>query len=159
MGDRVADVISTGGGEFAHGHTYSGHPVCCAAAIENIRILREEGIVERAEREVIPAFRERWQRLAEHPLVGEARSFGLLAALELTPDRAVRAPFPGEAGRAGRICRETCVENGIVMRAVRDTMVAAPPLVISEAELDELAEKAWTSLDRTADALRKEGLL
>ncbi len=159
VGDRVADVISTGGGEFAHGHTYSGHPVCCAAAIENIRILREEGIVERAEREVIPAFRERWQRLAEHPLVGEARSFGLLAALELTPDRAVRAPFPGEAGRAGRVCRETCVENGIVMRAVRDTMVAAPPLVISEAELDELAEKAWTSLDRTADALRKEGLL
>ncbi len=159
VSDRVADVISAGGGEFAHGHTYSGHPVCCAAAIENLRILRDEGVVERAEREVVPAFRERWQGLADHPLVGEARSFGLLAAVELTPDRNARSPFPGEPGRAGRICREACVENGLVMRAVRDTMVAAPPLVVSEAELDELAERAWRSLDQTAAALRQEGLL
>ena len=117
VGDRVADVISTGGGEFAHGHTYSGHPVCCAAAIENLRILREEQVVERVEHEVTPAFRERWQRLGEHPLVREARSLGLMAAIELTPDRAARAPFPGEPGRAGRVCREICVENGLVMRA------------------------------------------
>ena len=159
VGDRVADVISSGGGEFAHGHTYSGHPVCCAAAIENLRIMRDERIVESAEREVIPLFRERWQRLGEHPLVGEARSFGLLAAIELTPDRAARAPFPGEPGRAGRVCREICVENGLVMRAVRDTMVVAPPLVITETELDDLAERAWKSLDLTAAVLRKEGLL
>ena len=159
VGDRVADAISTGGGEFAHGHTYSGHPVCCAAAIENLRILREEGIVDRAGRVAVPAFAERWSRLAAHPIVGEARSLGLLGAIELTPDRARRAAFPGETGRAGRICREICVENGLIMRAVRDTMVVAPPLVITDAELDEMAERAWTSLDRTADALREEGLL
>lgn len=159
VGDRVADVISSDGGEFAHGHTYSGHPVCCAAAIENLRILCEEKIVERAECEVIPAFRERWQSLGEHPLVGEARSFGLMAAIELTPDRAARAPFPGEPGRAGRVCRESCVENGLVMRAVRDTMIVAPPLVIREEELDELTARAGKSLDDTADVLRGEGLL
>ena len=159
VGDRVAGVISTGGGEFAHGHTYSGHPVCCAAGIENLRILREEGIVERVGREVAPAFRARWQRLGAHPLVGEARSLGLLGAIELSPDPAARAPFPGERGRAGRRCREICVDNGLIMRAVGDTMVVAPPLVISEAELDELAERAWRALDATAAALRGEGLL
>jgi len=159
VGRRVADVISAEGGEFAHGHTYSGHPVCCAAAIENIRILRDEGIVERVERELVQAFRERWSRLADHPLVGEARSFGLLGAVELTPNPAARSPFAGPVGRAGRICREICIEQGLIMRAVRDSMVVAPPLVISLAELDELVERAWRSLDVTAESLRDEGLL
>lgn len=156
VGDRVGDVISTTGGEFAHGHTYSGHPVCCAAALENLRLLREEGIVERVATEVVPAFRERWLSLGEHPLVGEARSLGLLGAIELSPDPATHAPFPGQPGRAGLRCRERCFANGLVMRSVRDSMVVAPPLVISEGELDQFRDRAWTALDETLAALQAD---
>ena len=156
---RVGDVMVDGGGEFAHGHTYSGHPACCAAAIENIRILREEGIVDRAGAEIAPALRERWARLGEHPLVGEARCYGLLAAIELTPDKATRAPFPGDPGAAGLICRERSFDNGLIMRSVRDTMIVSPPLVITEPELDHVFELAWRTLDETEPRLRAAGLL
>ena len=149
---RVADVVNARGGEFAHGFTYSGHPAACAVALANLRILREEGIVERVRAHTEPYFARRWAELGEHPVVGEARSIGLVGALEIVRDRDSGERFDKALG-AGLRCRDLCVENGLVMRAVGDTMIVSPPLVIDDGQVDELVEKAWRSLDMTAASL------
>ena len=148
VSDAVADVLIEDGGEFFHGFTYSGHPASCVAALENLRIMREEKIIERAAAGVAPYFRERWMELAEHPMVGEARMVGMIGALELMKDKAAHAPFD-DVGAAGTLCRDKCLENGLVMRAVGDAMVTSPPLVISRDEVDELVTLARRSLDET----------
>src|SRR5262245_35120561 len=152
IGDRVAGPLIERGGEFHHGFTYSGHPVACAVACAAITIMRDERIVERVHAEIGPYFQKRWQELAGHPLVGEARGVGLIGALELVRDKAKREFF-ADPGRVGTICRDLCIEHGLVMRAVRDTMIVAPPLVISTAQVDELIEKAGRALDAKLAAL------
>jgi len=156
VADRVADVLIERGGEFAHGYTYSGHPVACAVAGANLRIIQRENLVARVRDELAPRLAAKWRSLAEHPLVGEARCTGLLGALELVRDKAGRRFFD-KRGEVGTICRDYCFENGLIMRAVRDTMIVAPPLVINESQLDELAEKAWRCLDLTLARCRAEG--
>jgi putrescine aminotransferase len=152
VSNRVADLIIAEGGEFAHGFTYSGHPAACAVAVANIRILRDEGIIGRVRDEIAPYFAKRWAELASHPLVGEARSIGLVAALEIVANKDTRERFHKDLG-AGTVCRDACIEAGLVMRAVGDTMIVSPPLVITEAQVDELLEKALKALDATAAAL------
>jgi putrescine aminotransferase len=154
VGDRVAEVLIEQGGEFHHGYTYSGHPVACAVAIRNIRILQEERIIERVRMQTGPYLQRRWRELAEHPLVGEARGIGFIGALELVADKATRRFFP-ERGAVGTICRDHCFSNGLVMRAVRDTMIIAPPLIMENAHIDELIEKAWYCLELTARDLAR----
>lgn len=149
VGDRVAEVLIEKGGEFHHGYTYSGHPVACAVAIRNIRILKEEGLVDRVRTDTGPYLQRRWRELAEHPLVGEARGIGFIGALELVADKSTRRFFPNR-GTVGTICRDHCFSSGLVMRAVRDTMIIAPPLVMERAQIDELIEKARLCLDLTA---------
>jgi len=149
VSDRVADVLIEKGGEFHHGYTYSGHPASCAVAIRNLRILRDEHIVERVRDDTGPYLQKRWRELADHPLVGEARGLGFIGALELVADKVRRRFFP-ERGDVGLICRDHCFANGLVMRAVRDTMIIAPPLVMERAHIDELVSKARLCLDLTA---------
>ena len=144
--DEVAQTLAEGG-EFYHGYTYSGHPVAAAVALENIRILREERIVERVKQETAPYLQKRWQELADHPLVGEARGLGMLGALELVKDKKTRARFEGGIGMR---CREHCFRNGLIMRAVGDTMIVSPPLVIDKEQIDELIGLARKCLDATA---------
>ena len=158
VGDRVADVLIDKGGEFFHGFTYSGHPVACAVAIANLTIFRRERVVERVREETAPYLSQRWQELASHPLVGEARSLGLLAAIELVPQKSPRRFFEPR-GEVGLRMRENCTRNGLVMRATRDTLFIAPPLVISRSEIDELLSKVVRSLDETATQVRDEGWL
>jgi putrescine aminotransferase len=152
VGKRVADVVTTQGGEFTHGYTYSGHPVCCAVALAVLRIMQAEGIVERVREELAPYFRKKWAALADHPIIGEARSVGLMGALEIVRNKAGRERFD-KALSAGTRCRDICVENGLVMRAVGDTMIVSPPLVAGLGHIDELVEKAWRCLDLTARSL------
>jgi len=149
--DEVVAVLNEGG-DFNHGFTYSGHPVAAAVALENIRILREERIVERVKAETAPYLQKRLRELSDHPLVGEVRGVGLLGAIELVKDKATRARYTGKG--AGMICRTFCFENGLIMRAVGDTMIIAPPLVISFVEIDELIEKARKCLDLTLAQLQ-----
>ena len=158
VGDRVADVLIDKGGEFAHGYTYSGHPAACAVASANLTILQQENLVPRTRDETGPYLAAKWREIAEHPLVGEARSVGLIGALELVRDKSTRRFFD-ERGEVGTICRDFCFQNGLIMRAVRDTMIIAPPLVISREQIDELAEKAWRCLDLTLARCRAEGRL
>jgi putrescine aminotransferase len=149
VGDRVADALVEGGGEFYHGFTHSGNPVSCAVGIAALNVMRSEGIVERVRDDIAPYFAERWRALADHPIVGEARSAGLVGALELVRDKATRARFPADKN-VGETCRDTSVQQGLVMRHVRDSMIVAPPLVITRAQIDELADKARRALDLTA---------
>lgn len=158
VGERVAAVMTDQAGEFHHGFTYSGHPVACAVACAAIGILREERIVERVRDELGPYLQRRWQELATHPLVGEARIVGMIGALELTKDKASREAFP-EPGEVGLLCRDLCIANALVMRAVRDTMIVAPPLVITHAQIDELVDKARLALDQTQQQLQRQGML
>jgi len=157
VADRVAEVLVGEGGEFFHGFTYSGHPVAAAVANANLEILERERIVERVRTEIAPYWAARWRELADHPLVGEARTLGLFGALELVPRKPSRAFFP-ERGTVGTRCRDLSVKNGLVMRAVWDTMIAAPPLVITPAEIDELVSKAVQTLDQLHQELRRDGL-
>ena len=158
VSDRVAAVINSGG-EFNHGYTYSGHPVTCAVALENLRIMQEEQMVENVREKTAPYLAARWQELADHPLVGEAKSVGMLGSIALTPDKSSRAAFASEAGTVGKICREHCFGSQMVMRHVYDRMVISPPLIISESEIDILMERVNQALDKTLATLRDENLL
>jgi putrescine aminotransferase len=150
--DRVAGVLKEQGGELAHGCTYSGHPVCAAVALENIRILQDERIVETCRQDTGPYLAQRWAELGEHRLVGQARIAGMMGALELVPDKRKRAYFP-ERGSVGVLCRDIALQHGLILRATWDAMLLSPPLIISRAQVDELFEKAWKALDATAEAL------
>src|SRR5690606_2965844 len=144
------------GGLLSHGYTYSGHPVTCAVAAANIRLIQREGLVERVRDDIGPYFRSSLQELADsHPIVGELRGAGLMAALELVRDKEHRTPFANEDNAAIK-CRDICLENNLIMRAVGQAMILSPALVISRSEVDELVEKAKIGLDQTA---RMFGLL
>ncbi|MEX0624002.1 aspartate aminotransferase family protein [Saccharospirillum sp.] len=155
VADRVAELFKTRGGEFNHGFTYSGHPVCAAVALENVRILREEGIVDRVREETAPYLQAQLQTLADHPLVGEVRGVGMLGAVELVQDKASRSRYPQE-GRVGTLCRDYALAEGLVLRATGDTMLMSPPLVIKPSEIDELVAKTRRALDHTLAQLLKE---
>lgn len=155
--DEVAHTIAQD--EFNHGYTYSGHPVAAAVALENLRILEEEGIITRVRHETAPYLAQAWGSLADHPLVGEAVSRGMMASLALTPDKASRARFAADPGTVGYICREYSFGNNLVMRHVYDRMIIAPPLVITHADIDELIARARKTLDQTYAHLQREGML
>ncbi|MEM9386560.1 MAG: aspartate aminotransferase family protein [Pseudomonadota bacterium] len=149
---RVAQVLTERAGEFAHGYTYSGHPASCAVAIANLDIIRREGLVERIRDDIGPYLQERWAQLGQHPLVGEMRMVGLMGALELVQSRDTLERFPKDVG-VGTICRDNAIEAGIVMRAVGDTMVVAPPFPLTHGQADELVNRAATALDATMAAV------
>ncbi len=144
--DEVVTVLNQGG-EFYHGHTYSGHPACAAVALENINILKKEGIIEQVKNDISPYLIAKWTQLIDHPLVGEARAIGMVGALELVKNKQTAERF--SSVNTGMICREHCFNNGLVMRAVGDTMIISPPLVITKTEIDELLEKIVKCLDLT----------
>ncbi|NBA96681.1 aspartate aminotransferase family protein [Pseudomonas sp. R5(2019)] len=148
--DEIVKVLNEGG-DFNHGFTYSGHPVAAAVGLENIRILRDEKIIERVKAETAPYLQKRLRELSDHPLVGEVRGLGLLGAIELVKDKATRARYTDKG--VGMICRQFCFDNGLIMRAVGDTMIIAPSLVITREEIDELVTKARKCLDLTLNAL------
>lgn len=149
VGDRVAETLIEEGGEFFHGFTYSGHPACAAVALKNLELMQAEGVVERVRDDLGPYLASRWSELAEHPLVGEARSLGLVGALELVADKASGARFANSLG-VGNLCRDVCFDSGLVMRSVGDTMIISPPLVITREQIDELVHLARAALDETA---------
>ncbi len=152
LGKRVSDALIGSGEEWFHGFTYSGHPVASAVALANIEIIEREGLHERASGPIGRYFAEALGSLSDHPLVGETRTLGLLGALELVEDNVAKRHFP-EQGHVGSSCRNHAIQNGLVMRAVRDVMVLSPPLIITETEIDEIAKRARLALDLTAKGL------
>lgn len=157
ISDEVFNVVAEGG-ELYHGYTYSGHPVAAAVALENLRIIQEEGIVEHVRDVAHPYLKAKWDALTDHPMVGEAKLVGLMGSIALTPNKATRAKFASEAGTIGFKVRERCFANNVIMRHVGDRMIIAPPLVITPAEIDALIERATKSLDEAYKIVKDEGL-
>jgi len=149
VGDKIADVLTSGGGEFTHGYTYSGHPAACAAGNATLAILREQNIVDNVATEVGPYFRACADELAEHPIVGEVRTTGMLAAFELVRDKGSRDRLAPDNGGAS-CCRDAAVRNQLMVRAVGDSIIAAPPLICSREEVDLLFKRLSQALDYTA---------
>jgi putrescine aminotransferase len=156
VGDRVADVLIGEGGEFNHGYTYSGHPVACAVAVANIRLIQQLNLVEHVREDVGPHLARRFEELRDHPLVGDTQACGLMGAVQMVKDKASGTPFDGDLA-VGMICRGHCFANGLVMRAVGDRMIVAPPLVITRAQVDELAGLARKCLDLTYADVKARG--
>ncbi len=156
VGERIARVLIEQGGEFNHGYTYSGHPVACAVALANIGLIQQLKLVEHVREDVGPHLAAAFAELAQHPLVGDAETCGLMGALLLVKHKgrnpAESRPFPDEV-EIGMVCRGHCFREGVIMRAVGDRMIIAPPLVITRAQVDEMVALIRRCLDLTlADA-------
>lgn len=156
VGDRVAKVLIEQGGEFEHGYTYSGHPVACAVAVANIRLIQQLGLVERVRNETGPHLAKLYETLKNHPLVGEAETCGLMGALQLVKNKQSGELFPSEL-QVGMVCRGHCFGNGLIMRAVGDRMIVAPPLVMTRNQIDELGRLIVLCLDKTWADVQEKG--
>ena len=158
VGKRVAKVLIEQGGEFNHGYTYSGHPTACAVALANIEIIEREGLVDKVLNETGPYLAQKYAELAKHPLVGGAETLGLVAGFVLMKDKVNHIHFDEDVG-VGMICRSHCFANGLIMRAVGDRMIIAPPLVITKVQVDEMVALIHKCLDATLADLKKQGAI
>ncbi len=144
---EIVDVLRQSGEEFSHGYTYSGHPVCCAVALRNLDIIADEGLVERVRDDAGPYLAAALQGLADHPLVGEVRSLGLIGAVEIVSKKRTNQRFGG-GGIAGPRVRDLCIEGGLMVRAIRDSIVMSPPLIIRHDEIDKMIGIIRAALDQ-----------
>jgi putrescine---pyruvate transaminase len=134
------------GGDFFHGYTYSGHPTAAAVALKNLEIIARERLVERVAGDVGPYLARALSRLNDHPIVGEVRSLGLIGAVEIVARKGTNDRFGGKEGVAGPVVRDACIRNGLMVRAIRDSIVTCPPLIITHAEIDRLVDILESSL-------------
>ena len=123
---RIVDALKETNDEFAHGFTYSGHPVSAAVALKNIEIIEREGLVQRVATDLGPYLAKALRRLDDHELVGETRSLGLIGAVEIVRKKGTNTRFGAKEGTAGPIVRDFCIENGLMVRAIRDSIVMIP---------------------------------
>ncbi|MDK4807243.1 MAG: aminotransferase [Novosphingobium aromaticivorans] len=152
---EIVATLRASGEEFVHGYTYSGHPVCAAVALANLDILEREDLIGRTARDTGPYLAAAMaERLAPHPLVGEARSLGLIGAVEIVAEKGTNRRHGG-GGKAGPIVRDHCIARGLMVRAIRDSIVMSPPLVITHAQIDQLVDTIAAALDDAGEALSK----
>jgi len=144
-------------GTFGHGYTYSGHPVAAAVAIETQKLYKERDILSHVRRQMGP-FQKKLGALIEEELVGEMRGVGLVAGLELVKNKKTREAF-APIGKAGRMVVARAQENGLICRAIGDTIAICPPLIISEAQVDELVARLRKSLREAAAQAKKDGMI
>ncbi len=143
-------------GAFAHGFTYGGHPLAAAIALKALEIYERDDIIGKAAR-LIPRFQARLKALADHPLVGEARGMGLMGAVELVADKATKRPFPPKL-YVGTRASALVQDEGLITRTIGDTLAICPPLIITEAEIDEMFDRFARGLDRAEEMVASEGL-
>lgn len=149
VNDKVHSAIAAHSGKlgsFGHGYTYSGHPVACAVALETLQVYKDENIVEHVQA-LAPAFAAGLQAFAGRSCVGHVRAVGLIGALELMADKATRTPFDVER-KAGYRLAALALEEGLIVRAMGDTIGLCPPLIITKAELDDLYARLTRAMDR-----------
>jgi 4-aminobutyrate--pyruvate transaminase len=144
-------------GTFGHGFTTSGHPLAMAVALENLKIIEERDLMGQAAR--VGAFMQKeLRKLASHPLVGEVRGEGLIAGLELVEDKSSKRSFDPQL-KVGLKAFDLAQRNGLIVRAIGDTIALCPPLIITEAQVQEVVARLKTTLDQTAAALSADGKL
>jgi 4-aminobutyrate---pyruvate transaminase len=144
-------------GAFAHGFTYSGHPVSTAVALEALRLYEELDILGHVERNA-PILQDGLRRLAGHPLVGDVRGHGYIGGLELVRDKERKAPFD-PATNIGLFAERACERHRMILRALGDTLAIAPPLVASAPDLEAILETLALALDDTLSYAKNSGLL
>ena len=149
IANKVADVLLSGGGEFAHGLTYSGHPASCAAGLATMAIYENSNIIESAATTLAPHFAAGLKSLVDHPIVGQVRVKGLFAAVELVRDKGSRERLAPQSA-AAVYCRDQAISDHLMVRQTGDAMIMAPPFVSSNEEIDNLVSKLATALDKTA---------
>jgi 4-aminobutyrate--pyruvate transaminase len=155
LSDQVYQVIadqSNALGGLGHGYTYGGHPVAAAVALETLRLYDELNVVEHVA-EISPAFQTGIRAFADHPLVGEARGIGLMAALEFVADKQTRAPFPAEMKVATQVSN-ALQRKGILLRALGDTLVMAPPLIVNADQIQTILNAVAEALDEVLAGIR-----
>jgi len=158
-GDMYEAMIepSSDVGMFAHGYTYSGHPVACAVALKTLEIYQRDNFygIAASRGEYL---QKRLQRFSDHPLVGEVRGKGLIAAVELVADKATGKAFEGAT--VGNFCQQACQNHGLIVRSVAGSSIAfCPPMIVTEAQIDELVEKFSRALDDTTNFVVNKNLL
>lgn len=153
VSSEIVATFRTSEDDFVHGYTYSGHPVAAAVALRNLEIIEREGLVGRVRDDIGPYFQAALRRLADHRLVGETRAMGLIGAVELVSEPGTNRRFGGKEGLAGPIVRDACIAGGLMVRAVRDTIVMCPPFVITHEEIDRMVAILGRALDETAETL------
>jgi len=141
-------------GIFGHGGTYAGHPVSAAVALETLKIYEEDKIVERVKL-LSPKFLRGLNNFAAHPIVGEVRGAGLMGAIELVKDKPSKTSFD-QSSYVGHYCQERARENGLIIRAIGDSLAFCPPLIISKPEIDEMLGCFSKALQQTGDWVKKE---
>ena len=151
---KIVDVLLEKGGDFVHGYTYSGHPTCAAVSLANIEIMENEGLIERTRDVTGPYLAKALKRLEAHPLVGQVRSLGLIGAVEIVSEKGTNQRFKGAEGTAGPIVRDLCIKNGLMVRGIRDSIVMCPPLIITEAEIDQIVDIIEKALNEAEPVLR-----
>ncbi|SIS11368.1 aspartate aminotransferase family protein [Pseudomonas putida] len=155
LGKRIAEALVERGGVFAHGLTYSGHPVAAAVAIANLKALRDEGIVRQVKDDTGPYLQRILREVfADHPLIGQVQGAGLVAALQFAEHKPTRKRFANENDLAWQ-CRTFGFEEGVIIRSTLGRMIMAPALIANHSELDELVEKTRIAVDRTARLVGK----
>ena len=157
ISDKVYEVLkaqSRKHGALGMGYTYGGHPVSCAVALETLKIYEERDMVGHV-RNVAPRFQERLAQLSSSTLVGEARGVGLIGALELVMDKNSAEQYPPEV-KAGATLAARAQARGLIVRALPgDVIGICPPLIITEAQIDELFDSLAEALSETEGLLRR----
>jgi 4-aminobutyrate--pyruvate transaminase len=159
VNERVYQVMRSQSekiGTFGHGYTYGGHPIAASVALEAIRIYEERDIVVHA-REVGARLQKRLRQLEQHPLVGEVRGVGLIAGVEVVRDKETREAFDPKLKVGAEVSRRA-QEHGLVVRALGDSLVFTPPLIITEPQIDMIADRFAKALDDTLPWLQTEGV-
>ena len=153
VADFIVATIKSNPDDFVHGYTYSGHPTAAAVALKNLEIIEREDLVRRTREDTGPYLAQRLAELARHPLVGEARSLGLIGAVEIVAEPGTNRRFGG-SGKAGIVVRDICIANGLMVRGVKDSIVMSPPLIITHAEIDRMIGIIAAALDEAEPVLR-----
>ncbi|MBR9763418.1 MAG: aspartate aminotransferase family protein [Rhodobacteraceae bacterium] len=145
-------------GTFGHGYTGSGHPVATAVGLENLKIIEEKGLVANAAALEAAFIDGLHAAFDDHPLVGEVRGIGLIAGIELVADKTPGSAFD-PAAKVGAKCADFCAGEGLISRAVGDTMALCPPLIVTEADIARIIERMGRALDLTLEWARAEELM
>ncbi|WP_380873055.1 aspartate aminotransferase family protein [Sphingomonas sp. DBB INV C78] len=152
---EIVETLRASDEDFVHGYTYSGHPVAAAVALRNLEIIEREGLVDRVARDIGPYFAKALKSLDDHPLVGETRSCGLLGAVEIVAKKGTNQRFTGKEGAAGPVVRDACIAGGLMVRAIRDSIVMCPPFIITHEEVDRMVAIIHAALDEVGPTLAK----
>ncbi len=157
LSEEIYDVIAGEGGKFLHGMTYSGHPACCAAALENIRIIEEEQLCERV-REMGPLFESTLKGLTSHEIVGDVRGSHFMMAIEFVKDKHSKDPFPDAAEVGSRVSRHA-QQKGLIVRPLGSMIVLSPPLILTSDEIISIGRILSDSIAAAYAELRSENWL